>query len=91
MHYSGLDVRETSKFSSKPELYDICEFKNQFGNADNKMKVFHEYLIYDTMSMIGSVGGTLGIFIGFSMTGVISSFIALFKERNNWKEQFVLK
>ena len=45
------------------------------------MKAFHEYIITDTMGMIGSVGGTLGIFIGFSMTGVISSIIEFFKER----------
>ena len=25
-----------------------------------------EYLIYDTLSLIGTVGGTLGLFIGFS-------------------------
>ena len=36
------------------------------------MKVFKQYLIYDAMGMIGSVGGTLGLFLGFSMTGIIS-------------------
>ena len=25
-----------------------------------------EYLIYDTLSLIGTVGGTLGLFVGFS-------------------------
>ena len=43
------------------------------------MKAFHEYLIYDAMAMIGSVGGTFGLFIGFSMTGVIASLIESFK------------
>ena len=28
---------------------------------------FHqEYLIFDTLSLIGTVGGTLGLFVGFS-------------------------
>ena len=81
LQYSGLEVKEKSKFSSQPEVYNYRGFKYQFGNADNKMKAFHEYLIYDSMGMIGSVGGTFGMFIGFSMTGVISSIIKLSKER----------
>jgi hypothetical protein len=34
--------------------------------------VFEEYLIYDVFDLIGSVGGTLGIFIGFSCTCILS-------------------
>ena len=37
------------------------------------MVVHVEYFIYNTMGMIGSVGGTFGMFIGFSVTGFISS------------------
>ena len=40
-----------------------------------EVTVFQEYVVYDTISMIGSVGGTLGMFIGFSFTGFISSII----------------
>ena len=46
------------------------------------MVVHVEYFIYNTMGMIGSVGGTFGLFIGFSVTGFISSaneFIKKFK------------
>ena len=82
LQYSGFETqRENSVSTSQPELYDYCGFTYHFGNADNKMKAFHEYLIYDSMGMIGSVGGTFGMFIGFSMTGVISSIIGFFKER----------
>ena len=31
-----------------------------------------EYLLYDFISTIGNVGGTLGLFIGFSFSGLIS-------------------
>ena len=34
--------------------------------------VYEEYLIYDTIGMIGSIGGTLGLFIGFSFTNAIT-------------------
>ena len=31
-------------------------------------QVFHkEYLVYDDIGMIGSIGGSLGLFIGFSL------------------------
>ena len=40
--------------------------------SSNSTTVYEEYLIYDVISMIGSVGGTLGMCIGFSFTGLIS-------------------
>ena len=33
---------------------------------------YEEHLIYDLIGMIGSVGGTLGMFIGFSFSNTIS-------------------
>ena len=79
MQYSGIEVASRSLTPS--ETHDFHQVRYRFENADNKMKVFHEYLIYDSMGMIGSVGGTFGMFIGFSMTGVISSVIEFFKDR----------
>ena len=32
-------------------------------------KVAVEYLLYDLIGVIGAVGGTMGLFIGFSMFG----------------------
>ena len=80
LQYSGSVVHWNSIFPIN-ESYNEHQFEYQFGNTDNKMTVFHEYLIYDSMGMIGSVGGTFGMFIGFSMTGVISSIIEFFKGR----------
>ena len=37
-----------------------------------KMSVSREYLVYDFIGMVGSVGGTLGMFIGFSFYEVIN-------------------
>ena len=31
-----------------------------------------EYLIYDLKVIVGSIGGTLGLFLGFSLTGIVS-------------------
>ena len=46
----------------------------QQGNHMNGSIVFEEYLIFDIIGMIGSVGGTLGMCIGFSFTNVITIF-----------------
>ena len=37
-----------------------------------KVKVSEQYLIYDFIGLVGSVGGTLGLFIGFSFYDMIS-------------------
>ena len=39
------------------------------------LTIYQEYLIYDGIGMIGSVGGTLGMFIGFSLSNTISSIL----------------
>ena len=40
--------------------------------APEFLKLYQEYLVYDTINMFGSVGGTLGLLFGFSFTNVIS-------------------
>ena len=44
-------------------------------------KIFEEYLIYDIVSMVGSVGGNLGMWIGFSFTGFISNMMIIIQNR----------
>ena len=36
---------------------------------------YQEYLIYDWIGMIGSIGGSLGLFIGFSFRDFLTYFI----------------
>ena len=48
--------------------------------SKNETKVFEEYLIHDLISMIGSVGGTFGLFIGFSFNNVVSNIIYQIKK-----------
>ena len=37
--------------------------------ASNKRNVYEEVLIFDETSLIGSLGGSLGLFVGFSFFG----------------------
>ena len=43
--------------------------------ATLKTEVHKEYLIYDVIGMVGLVGGTLGLFIGFSFSNVLTFLI----------------
>ena len=43
--------------------------------ANSKIKVEEEYLVQDFVGMLGSIGGTLGLFIGFSFLGGSSYFL----------------
>ena len=43
------------------------------------VKVNNEYLIFDTIGMIGSVGGTLGLFIGLSFSNILAILIGYLK------------
>ena len=42
-----------------------------------------EYYLYDFISTLGNVGGTLGLFIGFSFSGIISYILNFINERFN--------
>ena len=46
-----------------------------------------EYLIYDTLSLVGTVGGTLGLFVGFSFYDFIFMIIDLFFDKLSAKFQ----
>ena len=52
-------------YQSEHENQNIYWLEYKLTNQDFVAKVWEEYLIYDIIGMMGSVGGTLGIFIEF--------------------------
>ena len=44
-------------------------------------KAHQEYLIFDIVGMIGSVGGTLGLCIGFSFSGITTAILTLIQKK----------
>ena len=42
---------------------------------------YQERLVFDLVGMIGSVGGTLGMCIGFSFSGITSDFLNFLKSK----------
>ena len=58
----------------------LRRFSYELGKLQNVI-VHEEYLIYDFIGVIGSAGGTLGLFIGFSFINVIDSIVSFLKTR----------
>ena len=57
--------------------------------APEFLKLYQEYLVYDTINMFGSVGGTLGLLFGFSFTNVIAVIIQFIQKlRQQFLEKF---
>ena len=53
-----------------------------FGNR-NDVKTFKEYLIYGVTDVIGFVGGTLGLFVGFSFLDSVMRIVNYFSHSSN--------
>ena len=60
------------KVGTKNNNYNITWF---YRFLSKNFEVHEEYLLYDTTGLIGSVGGTLGLFTGFSFLEVINNII----------------
>ena len=60
------------------KLEDTTTFWWNYKFAKN-IEVFEEYLIYDTSGVVGTVGGTLGLFIGFSFWNILGYAFKLLK------------
>ena len=71
--FRGELARETGSF------YDPRHSEIFFWFASNETQVHTEYLVFDTNGLIGSIGGSLGLFIGFSFHGAMISILAFMK------------
>ena len=79
MQYNSRVVNE--ELSNNPEDWNYFKLVYYFANPEYT-KVFKEYVIVTEMGLIGNVGGTLGMCIGFSFSGLIALIISFFKSNN---------
>ena len=69
---------------SRTETQNTSRLWYHFSPPGNLI-VYEEYLVFDMISLISSVGGTLGLCIGFSFTNLVASAIMLLKRScNKW-------
>ena len=67
-------IEQFQHMPPRPELKDRYVFFSYTFETMERTEV-KEYLIYDTIGMISSVGGTLGLFVGFSFFSLISDIL----------------
>ena len=70
------------EFDSEPETSKYFKLIYYFGNPEYT-KVYDEFIIMNGLGLLGNVGGTLGMFIGFSFSGVIAMIISFCKQRGD--------
>ena len=77
-------VKNTQNAFSEKNL-NLVSFKISF--VPPKVTVFEEYLIYDFVTMIGAIGGTMGLCVGFSFFDIMGLLLKLFEKiTNRWKK-----
>ena len=84
--YEELDEEKCPKLCTTQEYFGKIDYTDEKSISENDpnslilylrysrprtVSLYEEYLIYDLIGMVGSVGGTLGMFIGFSFYDVI--------------------
>ena len=67
-------IEQFQHMPPRPELKDRYVFFSYTFEMMERTEV-KEYLVYDTIGMISSVGGTLGLFLGFSFFSLISDIL----------------
>ena len=73
--YRGTRKAKHHGITNSSRIIDIAYWFNN----ENEIEFFQEYLIYEITSVIGSIGGTLGLFIGFSFLDLSTRLITIFK------------
>ena len=75
LEYSGkLDYWEPKYYNPNNTMIIYLRFQ-----SPEVITIYEEYLIYDFNGMLGSIGGTLGMFVGFSFSSIIELSINLLK------------
>ena len=80
-HNKGYDI-EFFEYKEQPYGARLGNFqKDLYLSANPERKVYQEYYIYDSLAMVGSIGGSLGLFIGFSFFDFLCLVLDFFSEK----------
>ena len=66
---------------SEEWLNDSMNIQILLKYASNKRNVYEEVLIFDETSLVGSLGGSLGLFVGFSFFGYAMPIVEIMYDK----------
>ena len=64
-------VRYTGKVALETMMENITYQSWSYEFPTDEIDVHEEYLMFDAAGLVGSIGGTLGLFIGFSFRDIV--------------------
>ena len=73
-HYSGTTEYEEIENDNPIEGFVLGTMNTEFivGLESNTTNVYEEILIVDDIGLVGSLGGSFGLFVGFSFIGYLT-------------------
>ena len=74
-------VEEDLLNGTKPDGTEDMNIQFTLMFASTVVDIFEEILIFDEISLIGSLGGSLGLFIGFSFFGYVTTFLNMIVDK----------
>ena len=74
-------VEEDLLNGTKPDGTEDMNVQFTLMFASTVVDIFEEILIFDEISLIGSLGGSLGLFIGFSFFGYVTTFLNMIVDK----------
>ena len=76
------DINEEDLLNgTKPDGTEDMNIQFTLMFASTVVDIFEEILIFDEISLIGSLGGSLGLFIGFSFFGYVTTFLNMIVDK----------
>ena len=81
-----VDIGKVKKYNhqGKQLLADSIMFSLAF--KSNVRNIYEEILVFDDNGLIGSLGGSLGLFVGFSFFGCVATFLDVILDKVvQWK------
>ena len=82
-HFSGTIEHDEIEYDNPIEEFINATMNIEFlvGSLSNTTNIYEEILIFDGIGLVGSLGGSLGLFVGFSFFGYVTPILdAIFEK-----------
>ena len=82
-HFSGTTEHDEIEYDNPFKGFINATMITEFlvGSESNTKNVYEEILIVDDIGLVGSLGGSLGLFVGFSFFGYVTPVLDVVSEK----------